>query len=136
MRWLEHDADILLEVEAPSAERLFALAAEALVEAMLDEGAAVAEREHRRVRLRADGREVLLVAWLNEIIYLVCDGVFLPASVRLTELTGSSLEAMLAGETPDGSRHRLAREVKAATYHDLEVSETDGLWRGRVLFDV
>ena len=100
------------------------------------EGAAVAEREHRRVRLRADGREVLLVAWLNEIIYLVCDGVFLPASVRLTELTGSSLEAMLAGETPDGSRHRLAREVKAATYHDLEVSETDGLWRGRVLFDV
>ena len=40
------------------------------------------------------------------------------------------------GEPIDPARHRLAREVKAVTYHQAWVREADGLWRAQVVFDL
>ena len=77
-----------------------------------------------------------MVAWLNEIIYLIGEGVFLPASIEIRRLTDSLLEAEMAGESLDPERHHFLREVKAATYHGLDVTETERGWRTRVLFDV
>jgi SHS2 domain-containing protein len=135
IRWLEHDADMLLEVRAPTEERLFALAAEALARLML-EGELPPETELRSVRALADDPESLLVAWLNEVVYLVTGRVFFPARVRTVRLSGGTITAELAGVPGDAGFPPLSREVKAAAFHALELAEEAGSWRCLVLFDV
>jgi SHS2 domain-containing protein len=135
VRWLSHDADILLEVRARSLEELFRAAAVALVGSMVDTRT-VTREDRRTVRVEGTDRESLLVAWLNEIIYLVSEGVFFPAAIGSLRIERTSLEADLHGECATPADERLQREVKAATYHDLQVSRAAGGWETRVLFDV
>ncbi len=135
VRWLEHDADVLLEARAASLGRLFAVAGEALAGLMLVGPPPPAE-EKRSVRVSAEGTDDLLVAWLNELIYLIAGRIFFPAEIRTIRLSERLLEAELAGAGGGSSFPELAREVKAATYHELEIAEGRSGWRCRVLFDV
>jgi SHS2 domain-containing protein len=56
--------------------------------------------------------------------------------VELGRVTPTSLEATVAGERFDPSRHETQPEVKAVTRHELVVEQTEGRWRAEVLFDV
>lgn len=135
VRRLDHDADLMLEARAATEERVFALAAEAAVAAMTDRppgGGGI----RRTVRVEAEDREGLLVAWLNEIVYLVTAGVFLPARCRSLVFEGNSLTAEIEGAPPGGEGPAVVRELKAATYHRLRVSEDGEGWTARVLFDL
>ncbi|MFH1278857.1 MAG: archease [Candidatus Eisenbacteria bacterium] len=135
IRWLRHDADLLLEARAATEERLFALAAEAVVAAMTDrpptEGG-----ERRSVRLEAEDPEGLFVAWLNEIVYLVTAGDFLPARFPSLTVEEGSLSAEIEGGAPGPNGPSIVREVKAATYHRLRLSKGKEGWTARVLLDV
>lgn len=132
--WLPHDADMLLEVKAESESAIFRIAATAIVECMLESPPRAPEK--LRVSLRARDREELLVAWLNEIIYLTGGGSLLPASIVSLEFTDEGLVAWIEGERADPSAHRYAREIKAATYHGLSITGRAGDWHARILFDV
>ena len=111
------------------------IGAAALVESMVGH-APPAGGARRTIRLEGEDLEGLFVAWLNEIIYLVASGLFLPASCRLLDLRGNRLTAEAAGAPPSEGGFVLYREVKAATYHGVELVEEEAGWRGRVLFDV
>ncbi|MBM3321268.1 MAG: archease [Candidatus Eisenbacteria bacterium] len=134
-RWLEHDADVLLEVTALSRERLFALAAETLARSMLDEDPPSGS-SRRTVRLAGDDPEALLVSWLNEVIYLVTGRVFFPSAVRRVAISEGAMTAEIGGIEGGPRFPSLAREVKAATFHGLEIVEKSGTWRAVILFDV
>ncbi len=135
IRWLEHDADLLLQVRAGSVERLFILAAEALIGVMIEEGPPAGD-SFREVVLEAEETEGLFVAWLNELIYLVADGRFLVSAIDSVRLEACRLSAVVRGaEGSDGYAGSI-RDVKAATWHALEILETGGGWSARVLFDV
>jgi len=133
--WLEHDADLLLEVRAESVERLFVLAAEALIGVMIEEDRS-AGGSLREVVLEAEETEGLLVAWLNELIYLVTDGRFLVSAVDRLRLEEGRLIAVVRGAPWSDGSARSIRDVKAATWHALEILETRSGWSVRLLFDV
>ena len=135
IRWLSHDADILLEVKAPSLDELFRAAGAALAASMV-ETRSLKRRDRREVRVEGVDRESLLVAWLNEIIYLVEEGIFFPARTDSLSVGESAVDAVLIGERGSRSDRRLRREVKAATYHDLSVRRSGARWETRILFDV
>jgi len=42
----------------------------------------------------------------------------------------------MRGERFDAARHPLKVQVKAVTYHGLEVARDEGGWRARVIFDI
>jgi len=134
VRWLGHDADLRLRVRAPGAEALFAAAARAVVGASLAEPPAGGAR--RVVRLEEPDREALLVAWLNEILYLLSSGEFLPARFERVEIDGNVLAASLAGAPAGEKPPRFLREIKAATFHGLAVEERNGIWGATILFDI
>ena len=48
----------------------------------------------------------------------------------------SDLKVKATGEAIDVSRHRLAHEVKAITYHGLNVSKTADGWSAEVIVDI
>jgi len=131
----EHTADVGLVVRAATLEALFAGAADGLVALTIDP-AGLRDDEHERVSITAADRAALLVAWLNEIVYLLDTRGFLPRRCRIVEVTDTTLTAELAGDIVDRTRHDVRRMVKAATYHGLSLVQTGAGWEARVILDL
>jgi SHS2 domain-containing protein len=137
-RFFDHTADLAVELEAPTAGGLFAEALAAFTEA-LTEGERIAERIERRFALASSGLDLLLVDWLGELLYAfeVEELLFRRAEVEITEGGGEvRLQAVAHGEPRDEARHPIKVLIKGITYHGLEVARRDGVYRGRVVFDI
>ncbi len=124
-----------LHVTAPTLEELYACAGDGLFSAVCDRRT-VRPSARREVRVSAAALDSLMVAWLNELIYIFDADRFLARRCRVKILDGPALEAALEGETFDPARHRLKTIFKAATYHRLSLSRKGGLWRASVVLDV
>lgn len=139
LRMLDHTADVGFEVEAGSLAALFEGAAKGLLEVMF-EGPLEAEPDgERRLRLEAESLETLLVRWLDELAYLVQTRGEVPLGTEVLlgrTPAGWRLEARLATVPFDRVADRFAGEVKAATYHGLEIEQAGGRYRARVILDV
>ena len=129
-REIEHTADWELEVWAPDLPALMEEAARGMYELM---GVEVSEesRCHRQIELLADDREQLLVSFLGELLFLVEDED-LAFDGFLLKVDDSSLVARLEG----GSIVSRSKEIKAVTYHRLEISETKRGLETSIIFDV
>lgn len=140
VREIEHTADLGIEVEAASLAELFRRAAAgtmALVreEVGPDEPAAPSQRAagERLVWLEAEDTGGLLVRWLRELLYLQEVEGFVYRDATFERLEASRLRARVRGEADPSPP---VRELKAVTYHGLEVRREDGRWRARVIFDI
>ncbi|HEV2282295.1 MAG TPA: archease [bacterium] len=131
----EHTADIGLAARGRTLEELFENAALGLVDLMVDP-AGLREETRLEVSVSAQDRDALLVAWLNELLYVLDARGFLPRRCRVTRISDTDLTAELWGERVDRERHQLRRLVKAATYHGLRVANTNGRWEARVILDL
>jgi SHS2 domain-containing protein len=80
--------------------------------------------------------EILLVGWLNELLYLYEVESFAGADVTIRVLTDSRLRAEVRGERFDPARHQIVGHVKAVTYHGLRVQRGADGWEARVVVDV
>ncbi|MGA1865588.1 MAG: archease [bacterium] len=90
-----------------------------------------------RVDVRASSHEDLLVAWLNELIFVRETEDLLFRYFEIKSFDKNQLESVCLGETIDPNRHVLRMEIKAATYHRTSVlQDSNGLWHARVIFDV
>ncbi|MBE9535011.1 MAG: archease, partial [Proteobacteria bacterium] len=89
----------------------------------------------RQFRLQEDDIETLLVSWLQELLYLLDteDLLFGRFQVNLKDL---ALEATAWGEIFDPEIHTMKTEIKAVTYHQLEVVEDAQGWQAQVIFDI
>lgn len=143
-RWrtTEHTADLAVEIEAPTLERLFETGARALAGVLLglEAGSAPAEAsgaegEWRRLDLEAPDREALLVDWLRELLFVQMTEELVLTGVELTGLDASRLTARAAFAKPARGRP-LERELKGVTYHDLAVERRGDGWFARVVFDL
>ena len=131
----EHTADIGLLARGRTLAELFANAADGLADLIVDRDG-LHDAVQMRVSVSAPDPEGLLVAWLNELLYLLDTQRFLPRRTQITSLDGGSLTAQLSGDTIDPGRHAVRRMIKAATYHGLSVRQADGVWEARVILDL
>jgi SHS2 domain-containing protein len=132
---LEHTADIGLEAVAPTRAELFATMG-AGFKALLYGASPAAERHRHEVRVAAGDCAELLVAWLNEILYLCEREDLVPARFEVTALSDTELVAAIHGEVYDPKRHVVERTAKAVTYHRLLVEERRDGWYARVYIDL
>jgi SHS2 domain-containing protein len=93
-------------------------------------------REDREVRAQADGPEGLLVAWIDECLYVHEIEGFVVRGVELTVCTDTLAHGVLHGEPVDPGRHQTGTVVKGATHHKLAVTVRDGVHEIRVIVDV
>jgi protein archease len=132
---VEHTADIGIRCWGATPAELFREAALALFEVIL--GPAVSSGEQELVLdLQASSHEELLVAWLNELLYRFEIEGFLPGEITFAWLEEKRLHAQLTGEHYDQVRWPLERQVKAATYHLLEIERPAGGWRATIYLDL
>jgi len=104
--------------------------------AVIIEPAAVAVRESRKVECAAPDHELLLVEWLNALIYLMSVERMLFSRFAVEHLERSRLQGEAAGEKLDPARHHAVVEVKGATYTMLSVRQQGGLWVAQTVVDV
>jgi SHS2 domain-containing protein len=128
-RWVDHTAELELEIEAPTEEAVFADALAAFAEVV---GDASGEAVSREVEIEADDHALLLVEWLSELVYLAEAEQLVPERATSLELDEASLRATVVGRR--GEPRQL---VKAVTLHRLELRPDDRVgWRARVVLDV
>lgn len=130
-RELAHTADYAVEVTGADSRSLFANAALAMFgyqDVEYDRAVTLA----RSVVVQADGYEELLIAWLNRLLLWQEAAGEMFNRFEIHELTERGLRGVAYGY-PGSPSHTA---VKAATFHDLTVQQTESGWRARVTFDI
>lgn len=126
--YLYHIADAKFKAYGPTLEKTFENAALALFNVMIDTSSLKASKE-RAIELTSSDIKMLLVDWLSELLYLfeVDEIIFCEFRIDMIEKTGDvfSLKGIASGVPIDLSLHKFDTQVKAVTFHELEV-EQDG----------
>ena len=131
----EHTADIGLHAYGQTVPELFCNAA-AGMESLMVTPAQIEERISREVAVEGHDQVALLIAWLNELVFLFDTEYLLFKRFEISDFTGISLRATVFGEPYDAARHDLSSAIKAVTWHEAEVrSEATG-YRARIIFDI
>jgi SHS2 domain-containing protein len=133
---LDHTADWAYRVRAATLPGLFVAAARALYDLA---GVRLADgpRVERAVALEAVDAESLLVAWLNELLYLYeLEGLafddFAIDALAPDEPTPTSIASRLRG----APAAEWGKYVKAVTYHDLSIRRTAAGYETTLVLDV
>jgi SHS2 domain-containing protein len=133
--YFEVEADVGVRAWAPTRAEAFAQAAMGVLSLVCDP-VSVTPRETREVRAQADAPETLLVAWIDECLYVHEIEAFVVHRVEVTACSDTVVHGRLHGEPLDAGRHRLGTVVKAATLHGVSVESRDGSHEVRVIVDV
>jgi SHS2 domain-containing protein len=132
-------ADIAFQATGRDLPELFAAAADATMNVMIDNLEAIEPRETRRIELKNDAIDMLLFDFLQELIYFK-DADRLLLRIREVQIDQKddaySLNATAAGEPLDPMRHQQRADVKAVTLHDFRVEKSDDGWKASVLLDI
>jgi SHS2 domain-containing protein len=132
---IEHTADIGIVAYGTDIKQVFANAALGLFNLMADLDN-LKESVKRDIELSAEDIEVLLVQWLNELIYISEVEHVLFKRFEINELSNTRLKATCFGEKIKAGQRRLKREIKAATYHMLKLNKENGRYQVRIIFDI
>lgn len=135
---LEHKSDSGFFVEAPSLQRLYIDAGSALTDLMVKLDL-ISEDEKKTVTVEADTKEQLLVKWLNELLFLFENHKFLSKRIVFNHFDGKKIVAVLFGETYQPVKHGHVSEIKAVTYHQLELgmlSEPNHVFFAKIFLDL
>lgn len=136
-RWehFPHEADMGVRGIGPTKEEAFAYAAMAMT-AVITDVALVDPTQPVSIACEAPDDELLLVDWLNALVYEMATRKMLFSRFAV-HFNGHSLQASAWGEPVDVVRHQPAVEVKGATYTALSVRHNqDGQWVAQCVVDV
>jgi SHS2 domain-containing protein len=130
-----HTADLGLRVKAADLNSLFAEAGRgffSIIVANFDD-----VRPEVTVEFHVKGHDLpyLFADWLNELLFAFESRRLLLCEFDVT-IGDEGLDATAKGEHSDESRHQLDHEIKAITYHGLNVCEADDGWMAEVILDI
>jgi len=130
-----HTADIGIRVFGKDLKELFENAAFALFDIVADlEGLRPAIEE--AVKVEANTAEELLVAWLDELLYIFYTKEIIFSEFKIEELSDKKLTAKAFGKSVSSNRNRLKTEIKAATYSGLKIDKTGSGYKVEIILDV
>lgn len=123
-RYLEHMTDAFIEVTGQTLEEAFETAGMAVVDTILDIKS-VEKKIERKIEIKAPDLNNLLYSWLEEIIILTITEGYAAASfkIHINKSREYILNATMSGEEIDFEKHHFKLEIKAPTYHLMEIKQ-------------
>jgi SHS2 domain-containing protein len=131
---IDHTADIGLRAFGSDLAEAFTNAARGMFSIITDLSQ-IREVITKELNVKAPDREVLLVEWLNELLYYFDTEGLLFKRFEIISLTDTEIKAKCYGEKVDRTRHEIIRSIKSTTYHMLQVTKCEG-YQVQVLFDI
>lgn len=132
---IDHTADIGVKAFGKDYSDAFAHAAKGMFDIITDSSEIESVGKYQ-IDLAADDLEQLLVDWLDELLFLhgAKNLVFGKFDIQVNEQK-CKLTATVSGEEFDKHKHNIGMEIKAVTYHMLEVHKNESCYV-KVLFDI
>jgi len=131
----DHTADVGLAARADSLGELLEALAEGLADVICPRRQAAA-RETVEIDVASEDVEALAVDFLWEVMDAIQACRKAVAAVCVSDVSETHVRATLGCEPLDADKHQIEAEVKAVTYHELEITCRDGQWHGRVILDL
>jgi len=134
-RLIDHTADFGIHVFGADAEELFKNAGVALFDVLTDLDSV---KEHHNHIITCQGIDWpdLMVNWLRELLYLWNGKQLLVKKATIENISEFKLQATLFYDPYDPDRHVIKEEIKAVTYHQIDVQKKSTGWESKIIFDV
>ena len=129
---VDHTADWAMRVYGSDLAELLRCAAIGMSSLLLAELSSVRLEESRELELEAFDAETLLVDWLTELAYFAETEQLVFREFRLWDVTAQHLAARMRGARV----RELQKHIKAVTYHDLAIEQTEAGLTATIVFDV
>ena len=131
----DHTADFGMHVFGSDLQDLFTNAAHALFDVITDiervEGV-----KTRELHVTGDDWPDLMVNWLREMLFLWTGSELLVKEVLIRSISAYELTANVLADPYNPDRHIIKDEIKAVTYHQIQVEKGEAGWESKIIFDV
>ena len=135
---IDHTADIGIKAVGKTLEEAFINAAKGMFD-LIAPNDNVDKTEERSFTIEEDDIVMLFKRWLEELLFLFDTEGFLPSEyqVELSNVNGlHRLVANVGGERYNPDKHGSGMEIKAVTYHMMEIEKKGDRFYVQVIFDV
>ena len=132
---IDHTADFGIQVFGSDSQELFTNAALALFD-VITEMDVLKGRDFCNITASGEDWSDLMINWLREILYLWNGREMLVKSVQILSLSENKIFAKICFDAYMPDRHTINTEIKAVTYHQIQVKSSPSGWEARVIFDI
>jgi len=132
---LDHTADLGIIVRGSDLVNLFKNAGKAMMHLML-QSKPLPKTTFTTISIVGSDLEDLMVRWLGEILYLFESEYLVVTDIDRITISNFNLIAILKIVPFNPESHEIVREIKAVTYHQIEVAQKNGEWIARIIFDL
>lgn len=133
---LDHATDAFIELTASDLNKAFEAAGNSVVDTTLDLNT-IEEKQQKTLTVSGTNLRHLLFNWLEEVNYqLITEGFAIHRfSVKISKNSQYRLDATAYGEPIDLKKHNFKVEIKAPTFHLMEIKQ-NGQVTMRFLLDL
>jgi SHS2 domain-containing protein len=132
---IEHTADIGIRVKSFTLAGLFKKAGLAITSLSFESQNHLYPGKHKiAIRQKAANLDELFVNWLNELLSVSAVESLVFENIQINQIKDNFVDALAIGS--DIRNYKINSEIKAATYHQLNVKKTGLVWQAEVIFDV
>jgi SHS2 domain-containing protein len=132
---LDHTADLRIRITGSDPADLFKNAGLALFDLIVNPNQ-LESREVIEVAVTGDDRADLMVNYLRELLYLWTGKNQLVHLIAIAHISDTAVSARVCTDRYQPQRHEILHEIKAVTYHRIEVGRTADGWEATVVFDI
>jgi len=132
---IDHTADFGIHVYGSDSKELFANAAWAVFD-LITEMDQLTGLDSCDIEVSGDDWCDLMVNWLREVLYLWNGKELLVKKARILSLSETKLTATLECDSFNPDRHVIKTEIKAVTYHQIQVNSSPAGWEAMIIFDI
>jgi SHS2 domain-containing protein len=131
----KHTADIQIVSSAETLEEAFSEAAKAFTGILTDD--VIQEKSVQSLEVSAESKEALFFEFLDELVFLLDTEGFVASRIDADILDLGSqwaINGVIHGDNISDYDHH--GDVKAPTYHQLSVTNKDGVWTCSAVLDL
>lgn len=134
-RLIDHTADLRMQVFGADLKELFVNAAQAMFDQIVDIDT-LKGLEETNIRVTGTDWPDLMVNWLRELLFLWNGREMLVKTSDILSLSEYCLSAKVKFDPYNPDLHVIDSEIKAVTYHQIEVTGGSAGWESKIIFDV
>jgi len=132
---LDHTADLRVCVVGRDLADLFQNAGLALFD-LIVESDLPATGETVALRVTGEDLPDLLINFLRELLYLWTGDEKVITMVDIKHISDTTVSARVTADRYTPKHHRIQNEIKAVTYHQIDVAPVQNGWQAVVVFDI
>jgi SHS2 domain-containing protein len=132
---LDHTADLRIRVSGRDPAELYKNAGLALFD-LIYRSDSLESRDVIEINITGDDPADLMVNYLRELLFLWTGNEKLVTMVDILQISDTVISARVSTGRYQPQQHTILHEIKAVTYHQIEVSQARDGWQAMVVFDV